>query len=1519
MTGTYDSGDVLSPSPISPPTNRPDSDVPRTGYIEHYEIIRPLGAGGMGTVLLARDTKLGRLVAIKFLLDARRSGMRLLAEAQATAHARHENIVVIYDIGAHDGRPYLVLEYLDGRSLRQVMMTESRGDNRALPRGLALDIMVSVVRALVAAHQVGIVHLDLKPENIMLLDSGQVKVLDFGIASFVEREERTRAGTRAYMSPEQWRGDSVDARSDIWAVGIMLYELLDGAHPLPVEQRERVRDLDTPMPSLAETRPQLAGLADVVARCLRKRADERFQSAEELLAALEPWVARSKATSLGEDNCPFAGLGAFQEGDADRFFGRERDSIAVLGRLGRQPLVAIAGPSGAGKSSLVRAGLIPALRRSGEAWDALVVRPGRAPMAALHEALRGEMIAGELQTSPAMFGMSLRSRCRNEGPAHRLLVFVDQFEELYTLGATEPERNAFLACLLAAADDPSSPLRVVLGIRSDFLDRLVENRAFLAQVSTGLYLLPPIQGDGLREALIEPVLAAGYHFEDEGIVAEMLDELSHAKTPLPLLQFSASALWEARDHERKRLTRAAYEAMGGVAGALAKHADAVVMGLSGKEQTMCRAILLRLVTPERTRAIAPLQELVALSKEPAVIEGIIDRLVAARLILVDTGAGEENATVELVHESLIERWPMLGRWLDQSAEDAHFLARLRTAATQWHAAGETPGLLWRDHVAEEARRFHDRHRQTAMSLNTMEERYLQAVIDFSDRARRRRNGLIASAFAVVCAVAGIVFVLALRAQSAAKRADEEAARVRQQNAELALQALKGRNAVRIMVARKYEKDPTLVLAVAREVEPPEIPKDWPELMSAALIRGVAADVWRTSPDRCGYAATFSPDGSRIAVAMDDYTTRILGRDLVERVNLRGHTKLVWSVDWSADGKRVATASFDNTARIWAADGSGESIVLHHDDMVNTAVFDPDGKRVVTAADDKTVRVWSAEDGRELLRLPHVAEVQTAAWSPDGQRIVTAGMDGIVRVWNASGVGKPLLLRGHTGPSFAATFHPDGTRIAAGGQDRTVRVWDAKDGTELLVLRGHEEKVLSVAWSPDGTRIATAAKDQTARIWRADGMGEPIILSGHGHWVYTATWSPDGQQILTTSLDGTQRRWDLRSIVAPTVLRGHLDTVRGLAFSPDGQRVATASYDNTVRVWNADGSGTPIVLRGHTNSVTFVRWSPDGTRFASLSDDGTARLWSANAVADPIVVSAAGSKFQTLDWTRDGERFVTAAVDGWLRLWSKDGYEIASLKKETTTEYKWIHVTFDASGKRVLINDTMDRVVYVWNLDDPEKLTTFGEHESPVWRGAKWSPDEARMTTVSRDGVARIFDVRGLAKPIEVRASEPIRNGFWTPDGRQLIWVLHDGTFRPWRDGVLGESLISGMTEEGLSAVGWSADGTRLLTGAPDGKVRVYRADFSGAPFVLTGAAVLPRNALWSPTGDRIAVHYEDKLAWVWPGVQPFSGLDDERLWMATSYCLTIPLRMQLFGISESDARNADAACKQKVAQKRSTL
>ena len=781
--------------------------------VEQYEIIKELGRGGMGQVFMARDTKLGRVVAIKFLT---RTGdafiRRFLVEAQTTAQCTHENIVVIHEANTFHGHPYMVLEYLDGMPLSKAIK------GRILAPARTVELMVPVVRALTRAHAFGIVHRDLKPDNIFISSSGTVKVLDFGVAKLFGDEGDPISvnsklaplmssslydtlstggrvvGTLPFMSPEQFGQGSVDERTDLYAVGVIMFRMLSGQHPLSEVSNATLMmaaaELDVPSRSLADVAPNVPdALSRVVDRCLRKRKLERYGTAVELLNDLEALLPTKHGRRLGAQECPYPGLSAFEEGDSDRYFGRSREVTRAVGLLRDNALLAIVGPSGAGKSSFVRAGVIPELKSSGVHWETFIIRPGRDPLSAittLVENITGKQVdqpalVSRLRHEPGYLGQLLRNRARQKKA--RTMLMIDQFEELYTLVPSEDERHIFTQILHGVADEPGSPLRLVLSFRSDFLHRIAENAAFADSVMHGLLLLGPPDKEGLREAIVGPAEKADYRFESPQMVDELLGELKSSSAPYPLMQFCLANLWAQRNTRSQILPYEAFRQMGGVAGALAGHADQIISTLSHGAQKVARTMFQRLVTSEGTRAIVDLDEISSTSSNPAEVQRVLSAFVDARLLVMH----QDTKTVEIVHEALVAQWPTLRRWMEEGREDVAFIEQVRAAARQWDSNDRPNGLLWQGAPAKDAQRFMDRF---GASLAAKEREFLRAVIDLDIRAGRRRNvvvgGIIAVLVVMVAAsVIGLVMIrgakaratqLAIQAQTESKKSKQAEAK-----------------------------------------------------------------------------------------------------------------------------------------------------------------------------------------------------------------------------------------------------------------------------------------------------------------------------------------------------------------------------------------------------------------------------------------------------------------------------------------------------------------------------------------------------------------------------------------------------------------------------------------------------------------------------------------------------------------------------------------------------------------------
>lgn len=741
--------------------------------IDEYRIVGLAGRGGMGHVYLAHDTLLERPVALKLIAQKRpdeHARRRFQIEARAIARLSHPNVVAVYRVGEVDARPYLVSEFVRGQSLADLP--------KPIPWERALQIGTGLARGLAAAHRQGILHRDLKPGNAMLSEDGAVKLLDFGLAKLftegtaadpAEEEADTRAaldpaqlgarsrdqltstdeviGTPLYMASEALRGEPASRQSDLYALGAVLYELCAGAAPrasLP-DDLSGVDWIDAAPAPLAERAAAVdARFARIIERCLRRDPGERWASADELLEALEHLDPEAAPVSVHEGN-PYRGLSPFEGAHRALFFGRNADIRAVLDRVRAEPLVLVAGDSGVGKSSLCRAGVLPRVAEGaladGRAYAVIGLVPGRRPLAALAAALaphagldEGALLATMRADAPEV-GRALR---RAAGAGRGMIVFVDQLEELCT--QSDPDEARIVAEVVVALGAAAAGVHVLAAVRGDFLTRLAALPAFGAELSRALYILCPLTPEALRQAIVEPARRTGFSFTSETMVDALVEASSGAAGGLPLLQFAMAELWEARDQAARRIPETALLAIGGVTGALARHADAVLRGLGPAEQRAARRVLIRLVSAERTRARYLGAELDADDPEA---RAALEALVRGRLVVAH-GEGGETA-YEIAHEALIQGWGTLRDWLDGDAERRRIRERVEAATAEWGRLDRSPEALWQDRQLAEARAL------DALDLGPRAAAFLAA----SRRAARSRRLLRLGGLAAIPLVAAL--------------------------------------------------------------------------------------------------------------------------------------------------------------------------------------------------------------------------------------------------------------------------------------------------------------------------------------------------------------------------------------------------------------------------------------------------------------------------------------------------------------------------------------------------------------------------------------------------------------------------------------------------------------------------------------------------------------------------------------------------------------------------------------------
>ena len=708
-------------SPKSPPSASAADKLP--AQLDEYRLIRPIGHGSMGQVYLAYDTLLQRQVAIKWLVSVEPDAAaqaRFLTEARAIARLHHPNVLSIYRIGQSGTRWYLISEFVHGRSLDKLTTPVPPQQAMAIAHGLA--------QALAVAHRHGILHRDIKPANAMLDETGEVKLLDFGLAKRLEGPARgpdslpplgdadlasetslamTGAGkivgTPLYMAPEVWRGERATRRSDIYSLGALLYELCSGHPPY---QGKTVGELGQAALAggcqpLGELVPQVEPrFGTMVDRCLSLDPAARFASGDELCEALAALAAPQKSGPLPAGN-PYRGLHPFAAADRALFFGRNAEVRAVVERLRAEPFVLVAGDSGVGKSSLCLAGVLPLVAEGGvesrATWSIIQVVLGRRPLLGLASALAAPLATTEAELlrrikeeEPAALGRALRQQLGENG---RLLLFVDQIEQLLTLA--EPTEAAAIGQLLESLALGTSAVRWLATVRSDYLGRLALLPGLGREVQHALYLLNPLSPRGLREAIVGPAQAKGFRFESEAMVDELVAAASGGQGGLPLLQFALAELWEARDPVARLIPTSALAAIGQLSGALARHADDVLNHLLPAQRLVARHILRKLVTAEGTLTRRSESELVGPSGADPTSHETLQALVRGRLVFVCAAEAGQESAYQIAHEALLRSWHTLRGWLAKDIQSRATRQRLELAAQDWERLGRSRELLWR--------------------------------------------------------------------------------------------------------------------------------------------------------------------------------------------------------------------------------------------------------------------------------------------------------------------------------------------------------------------------------------------------------------------------------------------------------------------------------------------------------------------------------------------------------------------------------------------------------------------------------------------------------------------------------------------------------------------------------------------------------------------------------------------------------------------------------------------------------
>jgi WD40 repeat protein/transcriptional regulator with XRE-family HTH domain len=1135
---------------------------------------------------------------------------------------------------------------------------------------------------------------------------------------------------------------------------------------------------------------------------------------------------------------PYKGLLFFDEVDADLFFGREvitsrlADRVADLAWEANTRLLAVVGASGSGKSSLMRAGLVVKLKSVD--WAVRVFTPGADPLKAL------EM---QFDSDQSMTG------------SKRVLILVDQFEEIFTLCRAESERGRFIEKLLGLAQESSRTTTVVIALRADFYSHCAQYPSLRNAVAAQQEYIGQMTTEELRRAIQEPARRGGWDFES-GLVDLLLNDIGAqgAAEPepgaLPLLSHALLATWERR--HGKTFTIEGYRASGGVRGAIAETAESVFTDqLNGQQQDLARDVFLRLTElgegTEDTRRRAGLNELVRQSAEATQLRAVLNTLAEARLITLN----EDSA--EVAHEALIREWQRLHEWLTNDRDDLRLHRHLTDSAHEWEARGQDASELYRGARLAQAREWaeankgrlneseraflatsieHEHH--DTLEREVQRQRELEAAQKLAAKESqhatqlRRRAVFLTGAFVLSIALAVVAALFSRQATLNAKTAQKE-------------QQVAFERELSASAVNNLSVDPELSILLSLQAVDISVSNGQPVLIEAqdALHRSIQASrvIETLHGNNAGsvWALDISRDGKRLATIGDDRTVLIWDLRVNKVVStIQADTDFGpggRGVAFSPDGKQLLTVSDEANATLW--DVSTGNVILKlegHSAHLATVAITSNGKMFATASDDGTAKLWDASTGEELFTLgDDETRALYVAFSTDG-KILYTGSDGFpVTAWDTT-TGEKLFTSDEPGGGTDVTAiatSPDARRLATGDFDTSVKIWDAATGELLLKLFGHSSFVGGLAFSPDGKTLVTASEDGTVRLWDAETGKALLTLSGHSSGILSVTFSPDGQRLYTSSRDGTVKAWDVSLTAGSDLLNlaGHTNRVRSVAYRPDGKQLATLGYDGALKVWDAV-SGRELLtipLSDLNAPAGGVSYSPDGKRLA-YNDAYATKIIDATSGAEILSLPPAEAAGLDVVFSLDGTQLAVAGDR--IRIFdSSTGRLLIQLMVNSGGNGR---TAFSPDGRRIGSAGADDATV--WDVVTGRKLVSFSGHGVGVaLNGIAFSPDGKRIATSGNDANIKVWDSETGAEIFTLVGHTGSTFGVsFSPDGQYLATSSVDRTVKVWELPKAGEQVPEPLTLYGNTGavyqITFSPDGKSIASVGRDRVVHIYELD-----------------------------------------------------------------------------------------------
>jgi WD40 repeat protein/serine/threonine protein kinase len=1205
--------------------------------------------------------------------------------------------------------------------------------------------------------------------------------------------------------------------------------------------------------------PEVWGKASVI-KIIDARDTQYERALQKIIASLEQDSSPSLAdiagldTVPGEPRNPYKGLHAFTGADARDFFGRDtliqelaetlqttldfKNSASPGARL-----LAVIGPSGSGKSSVVMAGLLPALQQGvlpgSENWIYLEpIVPGTQPLEALALVLARHLPGNSLRSilhdleDDSARGLHRLSRLLTRQAEQKVVLLIDQFEEVFTQAIEEKSRRRFIDLLTSAASEPQGSIMLILTLRADFYDRPMSYPGLGRLIDACHKSVLPMDLRDLRAVIERPAARPDVQLIlESNLVGDLLFEAYRQAGALPLLEFTLDQLFQRR--EGRRLTEQAYRSIGGVKGALARHAEATYNALPGeKQRRLARALFLRLIDPgssaqDTTRRRAPLNELSLPDvQQTELLRTVAEAFIAARLLT--TSEGVDSIAIEVSHEALFREWKRLSGWLAEARQDIILQQTISADTVDWIKRGRPVDRLYRGSRLSEAQQWAERNLPSAEEAQFLKASALESERQQTEERQRyvreqklrrqtvnRQRSLIV--VLTLLLVVSVVFGMVWQTQSQKLNSDNVSlqeqihnsnARALAAQANYALVKNQIDNAMLLSVKANttedtYDARDSLLTALEYSPRLKTILHANAVVNQLVLLRDNQTLI---SLDNAGGIAFWQPETGK------GYTRYLDFHDLITIEN--------WAL--SPDGQTVAgTGSFGlwlwNTktgkviAQLETASGTGAST------YTEPLAFSPDGTMLASGLCTQfdttgnciasSILLWNTAaqkpNSQELIH--NTFPVSQLAFTPDGQQLIASssvaanqgGTDGSIQIWD-------MATRTLAIPAFANfteavqnfALSADGKTLAASDGKTKVAIWDMATQKALpLSLSVKGAQVLAL--STDGSKLAIANTDNTIQLWNVS-TGQPIDtpLVGHQGSISSLTFSPDGKMLVSSDINGSILVWDLTKESAIKRTFTYQNRLYSAIYSPDGHMIAT----------------------GNDQGKIFLQDSVTGNligSFATTRGSAIASSTSDTAVDSPLAI-------ESLAFSPDGHTLAAGRFDGVISLWS-----VATQKRiaQFGNVGHLKNILFHPEW-HILAASYDNGTVQIWNIASGKVIHRFMHptQNSDTASTIAFNRDGTILATGYNNGVIA-WDSR-TGKQVSLRFTQEtgiIKNIAFSPDGRMFatqnsdsqIMLWNASTLQPILSQPLSNAIPDQISQENQTGLTFSSNGKLLVAGNHD--------------------------------------------------------------------------------------------------------